>query len=114
MNRPKQAILTFDLDYTAETTPALFHKSNDFVRGILGPIGSGKSVAMCVEMFIRATQQAKSKDGVRRTRWIVIRNTAPELETTTIKTWLDWFPESVFGRMNRKPPITHKVKIHDV
>lgn len=112
--KPKQATPTFELKYTASKTGALFHKSDDFVRGIMGPIGSGKSVAMCVEMFIRASRQAPSKDGIRRTRWIVIRNTAPELETTTIKTWLDWFPESVFGKMNRKPPITHKVKIHDI
>lgn len=105
---------TFSLDYVAEKTPALFHNSSAFIRGLKGPIGSGKSVACCMEIFTRATQQAKGKDGVRRSRWAIIRNTAPELETTTIKTWLDWFPEEVFGKMNRKPPMTHRVKIHDV
>lgn len=104
----------FKLNYQATPTLAKFHKSDAFVRGVKGPIGSGKSVGCCLEIFIRAQQQAASIDGIRRTRWAVVRNTGPELETTTIKTWLDWFPEEVFGRMNRKPPITHKVKIQDI
>lgn len=104
----------FKLAYTASPIAAKFHNSEAFVRGVRGPIGSGKSVACCIEMFIRARQQHPSIDGKRRTRWAVVRNTGPELETTTIKTWLDWFPESIFGKMNRKPPITHRVAIADV
>ena len=30
-----------------------FMKSNDFFRGMRGPVGSGKSVACCVEIFRR-------------------------------------------------------------
>lgn len=104
----------FKLDYTASPTLAAFHNSTAFVRGVRGPIGSGKSVGCCLEIFIRAKQQHRSIDGIRRSRWAVVRNTGPELETTTIKTWLDWFPEEIFGKMNRKPPITHKVRIEDV
>jgi hypothetical protein len=107
-------VSSFNFSYN--TTPVLskFHNSKAFVRGIKGPIGSGKSVACCVEIFIRAQQQAASTDGIRRTRWAIVRNTGPELETTTIKTWLDWYPEETFGRLNRKPPITHKIKIKDI
>src|SRR6056300_1226734 len=90
---------TFKLNYQASPTLADFHASNAFVRGVKGPIGSGKSVGCCLEIFIRAKQQHPSIDGKRRTRWAVVRNTGPELETTTIKTWLDWFPEAVFGKM---------------
>ena len=110
---PKSAD-TWSLDYKAAKTAVKFHKSKGFVRGLLGPVGSGKSVACCVEMFVRASKQHPSTDGKRRTRFIVIRNTTPELETTTIKTWLDWFPEKVFGRMNRKPPYRHLVQIGDI
>lgn len=105
---------TFKLNYQASPTLAEFHASDAFVRGVKGPIGSGKSVGCCLEIFIRAQQQHPSIDGKRRTRWAVVRNTGPELETTTIKTWLDWFPEAVFGKMNRKPPITHHVAISDI
>ena len=77
-----------------------FMKSDDFFRGIRGPVGSGKSVACCVEIFRRALQQQKNKDGIRRSRWAVIRNTNPQLKTTTIKTWLDWYDENVWGRLS--------------
>jgi hypothetical protein len=80
----------------------------------MGPFGSGKSVMMVWEIFMRAKEQTPSTDGIRRSRWIIARNTQPQLETTTIKTWLDWFPEHVFGKMSRKPPFTHKVKLGDI
>lgn len=102
------------LNYKASPTGAAFHLDNSFVRGIMGPFGSGKSVACVWEIFMRAKSQAPGKDGIRKSRWIVSRNTQPELENTTIKTWLDWFPEHIFGKMSRKPPFTHKVKINDM
>jgi hypothetical protein len=40
----------------------------------------------------------------------VIRNTNPQLRTTTIKTWLDWFPEEVWGKFNWSPPFTHHIR----
>ena len=91
-----------------------FHNDNSFFRGLMGPVGSGKSVACCIEMFSRASQRPKGTSGLRKSRWVAVRNTGPELETTTIKTWLDWFPENIFGKMSRKPPITHVVRISDI
>jgi hypothetical protein len=106
--------MKFELNYKASPTLSKFHNSDAFFRGVKGPIGSGKSVGMCFELFVVMKSQAKSRDGIRRTRHIVVRNTAPELETTTLKTWLDWFPEEVFGKVNRKPPISHHIKIDDI
>jgi hypothetical protein len=57
----------------------------------MGPVGSSKSSACCAEIFSRACEQ-KASQGVRKTRWAVIRNTYPELKSTTIKTWMEWFP----------------------
>lgn len=87
-----------------------FMRDGSFFRGIRGPVGSGKSVACCVEIFRRALQQEKGPDGLRKTRWIVVRNTNPQLRTTTIKTWLDWFPESEWGKFNWSPPYTHHIQ----
>jgi hypothetical protein len=88
-----------------------FFASEAFVRGLRGPVGSGKSVACCIELFRRAIGQAPSpQDGLRRTRWAVIRNTQPELKTTTIKTWLDWFHEDIYGKFNWSPPFTHHIR----
>ena len=63
-----------------------FMKDNTFFRGIRGPVGSGKSVSCCVEIFRRALAQEPNKNGLRRSRWAIIRNTNPQLKTTTIKT----------------------------
>jgi len=70
---------------------ASFHADDSFVRGLMGPVGSGKSSSCCMEIFYRALQQKPSKDGIRRSRWAAIRNTYGELKSTTIKTWCDWF-----------------------
>jgi hypothetical protein len=95
-----------------------FFKSKAFIRGISGPIGSGKSVCCMNRLFATACTQVatggkwvggKYVGGVRKTRFAMIRNTYPELESTTIKTWLEWFPESVFGAMRRDIPLTHHI-----
>ena len=91
-----------------------FMKDDTFFRGIRGPVGSGKSVSCCVEIFRRALAQEPNKNGLRRSRWAIIRNTNPQLKTTTIKTWLDWFPESDWGRFTWSVPYTHNIKKGDL
>lgn len=85
------------VEYRASPTLTRFHRSKAFVRGVRGPVGSGKSTAMCWEIMRRAREQKPDEDGKRRTRWVVVRNTYRELADTTLKTWLDWFPEEIFG-----------------
>lgn len=81
------------VNYTASDTMSRFHDSDAFVRCLMGPIGSGKSVACIMEMMIKACQQAPSPDGIRRSRWAVIRNTYRELIDTTMQSFFDWFPK---------------------
>ena len=90
-----------------------FHQSNSFVRGLMGPVGSGKSSSCCVEIVMRALKQRPWLDGVRRSRWLVVRNTYPELKSTTIKTWQQWFPEEV-APMKWDAPISSTMRIADV
>lgn len=104
----------YNVNYSPPPTVKEFHRSKAFVRGLRGPIGSAKSTACCFEIFRRMAKQAPGPDGIRRSRWAVIRNTYPELEMTTIKTWLYWFPENIFGRFRRKVPYLHVVKFNDV
>ena len=85
----------FKLDYDVrESAPTIarFHRSNADFRCIEGPIGSGKSVACCIEIFRRCQEQKVGEDGFRRSRWAVVRNTKGQLKDTTLKTWFDWFP----------------------
>jgi hypothetical protein len=104
----------YALDYHATDTACEFHSDDSFVRLLFGPVGCGKSVACCVEPLIRGIQQAPGTDGIRRTRGAVIRNTYPELKSTTIKTWLSWYPESKFGKIKWDSPITQLIKFNDV
>ena len=86
---------TFELKYDVrESAPTIarFHRSNHPFRIICGPIGGGKSVACCIEIFRRCQEQVIGPDGFRRSRWVVVRNTKGELKDTTLKTWFDWFP----------------------
>jgi len=92
-----------------------FMKDDHFFRGLRGPVGSGKSACCAIEMFRRALAQEPNEQGIRRTRWAVVRNTNPQLRTTTIKTWLDWFPENIWGKMLwHPPPYTHHIKKGDL
>src|SRR3712207_5789303 len=81
---------------------------------IIGPIGSGKSGASCMRIFLQSCEQPPSADGWRRTKWAVIRNTNPELRTTTIPEWLSWFPEEHFGTFNWSPPFNQIIRIPDL
>ena len=83
--------LTYDVRESAPTL-AKFHRSNADFRVVEGPIGSGKSVACCVEIFRRCKEQRIGTDGFRRSRWAVVRSTRKQLKNTTLKTWFDWFP----------------------
>lgn len=87
-----------DLNYTAPPTVAKFMHSNAFMRGVKGPIGSGKSVGCVIEVLRRCIQMPPMEDGIRRSRWAVIRNTNQQLRDTTLKTWMDWVRPGVFGR----------------
>src|SRR5210317_847266 len=101
-----------DLDFSGALTTYQFLQSNAFVRGLMGPVGSGKSYACAAEIMMRAVRQKPSPiDGIRYTRFVIVRNSYPELKTTTIKTWQELFPENTFGPMLYTPPITHHIRL---
>lgn len=91
-----------------------FLNSTAFVRGIMGPFGSGKSTVCVMDIIDHARRQKISDStGLGATRWAVIRNTYPELRTTTMKTWHQWVPETL-GRWQAEGPPTHTIKTTDM
>lgn len=95
------------IEYNASPTLTKFHLSDAFVRGVRGPVGSGKSTGCSWELMRRGREQIPGPDGKRHTRFAVVRNTYRELADTTLKTWLDWFPEEHLGAFNHQDMIHH-------
>ncbi len=84
-----------------------FMLSKAHVRVLAGPIGAGKSVACAHELIRWAMAQAPNKDGIRKTRFLVVRNTVDQLKSTTLKTIVDWFPPSVYGHYRATEKTLH-------
>lgn len=81
------------VEYKAPPIASKYMQSNRRMRVIRGPFGSGKSVSSMMDIVRRATMQKPDKNGQRRSRWAIVRNTMPMLRDTTMKTWFDWFPD---------------------
>ena len=94
--------LSSQIVYSYKDAPTLlkFSKDDSRIRGVIGPFGSGKSSAMVMEILSRAQKQVPNSHGIRNTRWMVVRNTYPQLRDATIKTFLDWVPPKYFGRFH--------------
>jgi len=86
---------------------------------IQGPIGSGKTDAAIMRLFAHASQQPRQRDGLRRSRFAIVRSTFPELKTTTIPSFCNLFPEGSeasggFGEMSWSPPFTYHMRAGDI
>lgn len=84
-----------------------FLLDDSFISGIRGPFGSGKSTAVVMKLIKAAQSQPRSPDGWRRRRTAIIRNTYPELRTTTMKTWHTWVPQHIGKWREAGPPCHH-------
>lgn len=77
--------------FTAPPTCARFMLAGAFFRTLMGPVGSGKTTTCLMEIFRRAVEQRRGPDGMRRTRWAVVRTTLSQLRMTVLLDALSWF-----------------------
>lgn len=103
-------LLRFDLSDSLAVYD--YVQSDAFVTGITGPVGSGKSVGSCLKGLRHASLQVPSKLGYRRSRGAIIRNTYPELRSTTIKTWEETFRDARMPPIVYSSPIRHHIVQH--
>lgn len=92
-SEPTRPIATPDemaINYDAPPTVSQFMMNDLFLRFILGPIGSGKTTGVMFELLRRATQQAPGPDGIRRTRWAIVRNTLSQIKQTVLRDIESW------------------------
>lgn len=92
------------IEYSPPPTIKAFikdHKKEElFYDWIVGPVGSGKTTAIFMKLVVMAQLQAKSPDGIRRTRAVIVRNTMPQLKDTTLVSWGYWFKDGQAGSWN--------------
>jgi hypothetical protein len=86
------------IEYTPPPTVDRFLQSKAVLRGIMGPLGSGKSVGCVMALVKNALEQEPDEHGIRHSRFAIVRNTYRMLKDTTLNTVLDWLPDGVAGR----------------
>lgn len=76
-----------------------FIRADKFANFIVGPVGSTKTTASLMKIAYEAKRIAPGRDGKRRSRIAVVRNTRQMLWDTTIPDFLKWFPDGQAGVM---------------
>lgn len=83
-NNPALAHTTnFDYECPPSLAPFMTDEGS-MVRAVRGPLGSGKSTAMIMELMRIAGAQEPGPDGIRRTRIAIVRNTFAQLKSTCL------------------------------
>jgi hypothetical protein len=97
------------IDYQASPIGQQFHSDDNFGRFIIGPFGSGKTTIGLMELLLRGLKQKPDQYRRRRTRAVVVRNSYPELRSTTIPSYKAWFDP--ISTITYGSPITAEVKL---
>lgn len=95
--------------YKALPTLKRFHACQSEIRGIVGPVGSGKTASAVVEICFRIPMMYHNRYGVDKTVWLALRNTYPMLIDSTQRTFFEWFPPSLYGTYNKQEKV-YKMK----
>lgn len=87
------------MNYTPGPTGANFLASRKFIKGVMGPVGGGKSTVCLADLFTRACFQVPYQN-TRRTKFIILRNTMAQLKDTVkplINQWFVTLPQAPLG-----------------
>ncbi len=92
-----------------------FFNDRSFISMIQGPYGSAKTTTCFFKLIARAMRMPVCRDGVRRYRALVLRDTYRRMERTAIRSWLKWFPKDLGhweGGQDR--PSRHSLVLEDL
>ena len=87
-------------DYVASPTGKEFLESRKFIKVIMGPVGGGKSTVALMDLFERALGQV-AFNGVRRTKFLIVRNTSGQLQATVKPLLNTWFVVKGRGKLGQ-------------
>lgn len=77
-------------EYQPPKTVREFMLDDAEVKFCIGPLGSGKSTGCIMELARRMVSQQPDEDGIRPTRFAVIRNTLESIKNTCLKDIEEW------------------------
>lgn len=100
------------VNYEAANTVTRFILSPAFTRFILGPVGSGKTTGVLFEVLRRCCAQAPGPDGIRRTRWAIVRNTLSQLKQTVLRDIEQWLRPIINFRVSDNIIIIEAGDVH--
>lgn len=88
-----------------------FNASNAFIKGLMGPVGSGKTIGVSTFLQRLAARQGGQRNAqgqiIRKSRFAMIRDTYPNLDRNTIPSWTKVVPRHV-GRFVASSPRIHQ------
>lgn len=99
------------LDFVAGPVGQEFLDGDKFIKVIGGPVGGGKSTVALFDLLRRMVNQ-KPFEGVRRTKYIILRNTAQQLEQTVKPLIDEWLVKRCGGQLGAWQ-LTKKVFVFD-
>lgn len=79
--------------YVANPTGEKFHQdTSSTFKLVMSAVGCGKTVICVNDLLMHALRQEPNAQGVRRSKWAIVRGTFGQLKSTTIKTFQEWVP----------------------
>lgn len=87
-----------------------FIDAREPITVLMGPEGSGKTTSGILKGITASFLWPRTAPGVTRFRLPIIRRLLKDLEATTMKSWLEWFPrDQGTWRGGKGEPATHEI-----
>lgn len=98
-----------EVAYEPSNTGLKFHNSDADIRLVLGNVGSGKTTMCVVELLKMAMLQKPDKNNERSSKWVIVRETYPQLLETAYASFKLWLkPNNTTRKYTQSAPMKIK------
>lgn len=89
-----------------------FCDTDEPVSVLMGPAAGGKTVTSLQRGVLRAMRWPQTEPGVRRCRFLVMRQRMTDMEGSTIPSWLSWYPRALGAFVGKEgSPKRHTLRL---
>lgn len=86
-----------------------YRECRKFFHVLRGPLAGRKTRVSIMKCLNLVCEQTANKQGVRKSRGVIVRNTYPDLTSTTIHDWREAFDELKIGHFTMGHPPLHQL-----